>query len=223
VGSLTTHIGKCKEAYEEPVVLIHVEKSESVITSKSGITTKIENIVASVILNQKLDLDEIAFTIPNVQYDPGEFPGLVYRFKKPKTATLIFSTGKMVCTGAKSEKDVNRAVRKIMKSLNRAGFRTTSRPTITIQNIVASGDLGFPVDLERAAMTLENSMYEPEQFPGLVYRMRDPKSVVLIFGSGKIVITGAKWEGQVPKAARRVMDRLLELDLKGTWKVEEDG
>jgi len=202
---------------------LHVEKSESVITPKSRITTKIENIVASVILNQRLDLDEIAFTIPNVEYDPGHFPGLIYRLKKPKTATLVFSTGKMVCTGAKSEKDVKRAVRKIVRSLNKAGFRTTGRPTITMQNIVASGDLGVPVDLERAVMTLENTLYEPEQFPGLVYRMRDPKTVVLIFGSGKIVITGAKWEEQVPKVARRVMDRLLELDLMGTWEVEEDG
>jgi len=205
------------------VFLIHIEKSESVITPKSKVTTRIENIVASVILNQKLDLNEIAFTIPNVEYDPGNFPGLVYRLKKPKTATLVFSTGKMVCTGAKCEKDVKRAVRKIVKSLNKAGFRTTGRPAITIQNVVACGSLGVPVDLERAVMTLENSIYEPEQFPGLVYRMKDPKAVVLIFGSGKIVIAGAKCEEQVPKVAGRVMDRLLELDLIGTWEVDEDG
>ncbi|MFQ5832003.1 MAG: TATA-box-binding protein [Candidatus Thorarchaeota archaeon] len=186
-------------------------------------TTKIENIVASVILNQRLDLDEIAFTIPNVEYDPGGFPGLVYRLRKPKTATLIFSTGKMVCTGTKSEKEVKRAVRKIVKSLNKAGIRMRGRPAITIQNVVACGSLGVPVDLERAVMTLENSMYEPEQFPGLVYRLKDPKAVVLIFGSGKIVIVGAKCEEQVPKVARRVMDRLLELDLMWTRDVEEDG
>jgi len=207
----------------EAMALLHVEKSESVITPKSNVTTKVENIVASVILSQKLDLDEVASTIPNVEYDPSNFPGLIYRLKKPKTATLVFSTGKMVCTGAKTEKQVKGAVQKIVKSLDKAGFRTKGRPTITIENVVASGDLGFPVDLERAAMTLENCMYEPEQFPGLVYRMRDPKTVVLIFGSGKIVIAGAKWEEQVPTVARRVMDRLLELDLTGTWEVEEDG
>ena len=207
----------------EAMALLHVEKSESVITPKSNVTTKVENIVASVILSQKLDLDEVASTIPNVEYDPSNFPGLIYRLKKPKTATLVFSTGKMVCTGAKTEKQVKGAVQKIVKSLDKAGFMTKGRPTITIENIVASGDLGFPVDLERAAMTLENCMYEPEQFPGLVYRMRDPKTVVLIFGSGKIVIAGAKWEEQVPKVARRVRDRLLELNLMRTWEVEEDG
>jgi len=195
------------------VALLHVEKSEGLITPTTKVTTRIENIVASVVLNQRLDLAEIAFTIPIVQYDPGDFPGLVYRLKKPKTATLIFHTGKMVCTGAKCEKDVKRAVRKIVKSLNKAGIRMRGRPAITIQNVVACGDLGLPIDLERAVMTLENSIYEPEQFPGLVYRMKDPKTVVLIFGSGKIVITGAKCEDQVPKVARRVMDRLLELDL----------
>jgi len=199
------------------VALLHVEKSEGLITRTTKITTRIENIVASVVLNQRLDLDEIAFTIPNVEYDPGNFPGLVYRLKKPKTATLIFNTGKMVCTGAKSEKDVKGAVHKIVKSLDKAGFRMMGRPAITIQNVVATGDLGLPIDLERAVMTLKNSMYEPEQFPGLVYRMRDPKTVVLIFGSGKIVITGAKCEEQVPEVARRIMDRLLELDLMWTW------
>ncbi len=205
------------------MVLLHVERSESAITQKSKIMTRIENIVASVVLNQRLELDEIAARIPSVQYDPGEFPGLVYRLEKPKTATLIFHTGKMVCTGAKCEKDVKRAVSKIVKSLNKAGIRIRGRPAITIQNVVACGSLGVPVDLERAVMTLENSIYEPEQFPGLVYRMKDPKTVVLIFGSGKIVITGAKHEEQILEVARIVMDQLLELDLIGTWEVEEDG
>ncbi|MHA2143741.1 MAG: hypothetical protein ACXADD_19865 [Candidatus Thorarchaeota archaeon] len=134
-----------------------MRECQSVITPKK-ITTKIENIVASVVLNQRLDLDEIAAGMPNVQYDPGDFPGLVYRLEKPKTATLIFSTGNMVYTGAKSEKDVKRAVRKIVKSLNEAGFRMTGRPSIIIQNVVGCGSLGSPVDLERASMTLENSI-----------------------------------------------------------------
>lgn len=189
-----------------------VEKSESVITPKSKITTRIENVVASVILNQRVDLDEIAATMPNVEFDPERFPGLVYRLKKPKTATLIFSTGKMVCTGAKSVKESRRTVHEIVKRLNKAGIRITGRPEITIQNIVASGDLGFPVDLERLAMTLENSIYEPEQFPGLIHRMRKPKTVLLIFGSGKIVITGAKLEEHIPEAAMKVMNRVLDLE-----------
>jgi transcription initiation factor TFIID TATA-box-binding protein len=170
-------------------------------------------VVASVTLGQDIDLNEIVATIPDIEYHPEQFPGLVYRLKKPKTATLIFRTGKMVCTGGKSVKDAKRAVHKIVKNLNEAGIKITGKPEITIQNIVASGDIGMHIDLERAIATLENCMYEPEQFPGLIYRLRDPKTVVLVFGSGKIVITGAKLEEHVPEVAIKVRDRLLELDL----------
>ena len=175
--------------------------------------TKIQNVVASVTTGQSLDLDEIAATMPDVEYDPTQFPGLVYRLKKPKTATLIFRTGKMVCTGGKSAKETKRAVMKIVKNLNEAGIEITSKPKITIQNIVASGDLRFTVNLEKTSMVLENSLYEPEQFPGLIHRMKDPKTVILIFGSGKIVITGAKFQEQVPVAAKKVQERLFELEL----------
>ncbi len=175
--------------------------------------SKIENVVSSVTLNQSLDLDEIAATMPNVEFDPERFPGLVYRIKKPKTATLIFRTGKMVCTGAKSAKESRRAVHKIVKYLKEAGIKITGKPEIIIQNIVASASLGAQLNLELAAMTLENSLYEPEQFPGLIYRMKDPKVVVLLFGSGKLVITGAKFETQIPESALIVRNRLLELDI----------
>ncbi len=185
-------------------------------------STTIQNVVASVTTGQTFDLDEIAATMPNIEYDPTQFPGLVYRLKKPKTATLIFNTGKMVCTGGKSEKDSRRAVLKIVKGLNQAGIKVTGKPEITIQNIVASGDLGVTVNLEKTAMTLENSLYEPEQFPGLIHRMRDPKTVILIFGSGKIVITGAKFEDQVPEAANKIMGRLYELELLDMEKIEVD-
>ena len=149
--------------------------------------------------------------MPNVEFDPEQFPGLVYRLKAPKTATLVFRTGKMVCTGAKSEKESRRAVHRIVKNLKDAGIEVTSKPIITIQNIVASANLWAELNLELAAMKLENTLYEPEQFPGLIYRMRDPKVVILIFGSGKLVITGAKFEAQIPEAADKAMDRLLEL------------
>ncbi len=165
------------------------------------------------VLGQDIDLDEIVATIPDIEYHPEQFPGLVYRLKKPKTATLIFNTGKMVCTGGKSVKESTRAVHKIVKNLNEAGITIKAKPAITIQNIVASGDIGVNIDLEKAILILENSMYEPEQFPGLIYRLRKPKTVVLIFGSGKIVSTGAKFEEQVPEAAIIVRDRLMELDL----------
>jgi len=190
-----------------------VEETGEPAMPKPTPTTNIENVVASVVFNQSFDLDEIAATMPNVEFDPERFPGLVYRLKSPKTATLVFNTGKMVCTGAKSEKEARRAVHKIVKLVNEAGINMSRKPIITVQNIVASANLGAELNLELAAMRLENTLYEPEQFPGLIYRMRDPKVVILLFGSGKLVITGAKFEPQIQEAAEKAFDRLLELNV----------
>uniref|UniRef100_A0A7J3X7Z2 TATA-box-binding protein n=1 Tax=Thermofilum pendens TaxID=2269 RepID=A0A7J3X7Z2_THEPE len=139
-----------------------------------------------------------------------EFPGLVLRLVRPKTATLIFSSGKMVCTGAKSEAEVHKAVRSIIRLLKQHGIDIRNEPIIEIQNIVASANLRAGVDLEKAAFLLENAMYEPEQFPGLIYRMREPKVVLLIFSSGKVVCTGAKREEEVREAVMKVYQMLKE-------------
>jgi transcription initiation factor TFIID TATA-box-binding protein len=157
----------------------------------------IENVVASATLNQKVDLNAVVKGYPGVEYRPEQFPGLVFRLKRPKTATLIFSSGKMVCTGAKSEKESRRAVMKVVKELKKGGIIIISKPEMKIQNIVASASLGGMIDLEKAAYTLGRSMYEPEQFPGLIYRMEEPKVVILLFASGKLVCTGAKKEEDV--------------------------
>jgi transcription initiation factor TFIID TATA-box-binding protein len=164
---------------------------------KSKPTISIENVVASATLNQKVDLNAVVKGYPGVEYRPEQFPGLVFRLKRPKTATLIFSSGKMVCTGAKSEKEAKRAVMKVVKELKKGGIIIISKPELKIQNIVASASLGGMIDLEKAAYTLGRSMYEPEQFPGLIYRMETPKVVILLFASGKLVCTGAKKEEDV--------------------------
>ncbi len=142
-----------------------------------------------------------------------EFPGLVLRLNKPKTATLIFSSGKMVCTGAKSEAEVYKAVKNIIKILKSHGIKIRGEPIIEIQNIVASANLKAGVDLEEAAYMLENAMYEPEQFPGLIYRMDEPKVVLLIFSSGKIVCTGARKEEDVKLAVEKIYNILKELNV----------
>jgi transcription initiation factor TFIID TATA-box-binding protein len=164
----------------------------------------IENVVASATLNQKVDLNAVVKGYPGVEYRPEQFPGLVFRIKRPKTATLIFSSGKMVCTGAKSEKEARRAVMKVVKELKKGGIIIISKPELKIQNIVASASLGGMVDLEKAAYTLGRSMYEPEQFPGLIYRMEVPKVVILLFASGKLVCTGAKQEQDVYDAVQKL-------------------
>ena len=169
----------------------------------------VENVVASADVGQKMDLNEITRTFPDVEYHPDQFPGLVFRLKTPKTATLIFTSGKMVCTGAKSEELSRKAVKTVVQKLRKGGIKVKKDATVTIQNIVASINLGGRIHLEQAARTLPRSMYEPEQFPGLIHRMLDPKTVILIFASGKLVCTGAKKELDVYRSVH-ILHALLE-------------
>lgn len=175
------------------------------------LSAKVENIVSTVTLDQTLDLYAIERSIPGVEYNPEQFPGLVFRLDKPKVTALIFKSGKMVVTGAKSTDELIKAVKKIIKILRKHDMIITGRPKVQIQNIVASANLGVEVNLEKAAFLLENSMYEPEQFPGLIYRMDDPQVVLLIFSSGKMVVTGAKREEEIYDAVRKIYKKLDEL------------
>jgi transcription initiation factor TFIID TATA-box-binding protein len=173
----------------------------------------IVNVVASATLNQKINLIDILKVFRNVEYRPKQFPGLVFRLKRPKTATLIFSTGKMVCTGSKSEKQAISAIHKVVRELKDKGIVILNKPKIVIQNMVASANLHGKIDLEVAADVLENVMYEPEQFPGLIYRMKDPKTVLLLFASGKLVCTGAKSKEMVHESVAKVNGVLRDHDL----------
>ena len=173
----------------------------------------VQNIVASATLDHKVDLVSILKSFKNVEYQPKRFPGLVFRLKSPKTATLIFSSGKMVCTGAKSEKQARKAIEMIAVLLKERGIILLSKPKIEIVNVVATIDLGGRIDLEIADNILENVMYEPEQFPGLIYRMQDPKAVFLIFNSGKVVCVGAKHERQAHEAVEKLYNMLKEKKL----------
>ena len=173
----------------------------------------IENVVASATLRQNIDLNSVVKAFPNVEYRPEQFPGLVFRLKKPKTATLIFGSGKMVCTGAKSERQAKMAVRKVVRELKNNGIVIVGRPIIKVQNIVASASLGGRIDLEKSTYTLGRTMYEPEQFPGLIYRMEEPKVVILLFASGKLVCTGAKREEEVYESVTKLHDRLVREEL----------
>ena len=188
------------------------------MTPKSSVNLKnldvnVENVVATATLGQKIDLLAIMKVFRNVEYNPKKFPGLVFRLRKPKTTTLIFSTGKMVCTGAKSEKMARSAVEKVVGELKDNGIFILGKPETVIQNIVATANVHGNVDLEAAADILDNVMYEPEQFPGLIYRMRDPKVVILIFASGKLVCTGAKSAEMVDEAIMKLHGILDEYGL----------
>jgi transcription initiation factor TFIID TATA-box-binding protein len=180
---------------------------------KTKAVINIQNVVASVTLNQRIDLDAVVKSNLGVEYRPEQFPGLVFRIKRPKTATLIFSSGKMVCTGAKSEKEARRAVMIVIKQLKEGGILIINKPEFKVQNIVASASLSGKIDLEKAVGVLAKTMYEPEQFPGLIYRMDEPKVVLLLFASGNLVCTGAKKEQDVYDAVHKLHRSLEEQTL----------
>lgn len=177
----------------------------------------IQNVVASTSIGADLDLNAISAAFENAEYEPEQFPGLVFRVEKPKTAALIFRSGKVVCTGAKSIEAVDEAVNIVINALKAKGILgvQSNPPQITIQNIVATADLHAELNLNAIAvgLGLENVEYEPEQFPGLVYRLKDPKVVVLIFGSGKLVCTGARKAEDAERAVDKITAELSSLGL----------
>ena len=173
----------------------------------------IVNVVATATINQRLDLVDITKKFPGVEYRPELFPGAVFRLNNPKTATLLFSTGKMVCTGSKSKEMAVKAVNTVVQKLRKGGIKIKKNADVTVQNIVSSINLGGKVHLEQAARTLPRSMYEPEQFPGLIHRMLDPKTVILVFSSGKLVCVGARNEKDVHRAVHNLHSLLEEKNL----------
>ncbi len=188
--------------------------------SNNELDFKIENVVATVIMEipEKIILTKIARKFEDTEYNPERFPGLIMRIKDPKSTFLIFSTGKMVITGLRRADEASAGVKKVVKYIRKAGIEV-SNPEITIQNIVASGDLHTFIDLNLAAILMDNAMYEPEVFPGLIYRMKDPKTVFLIFSTGKIVCTGAKNKESVKEAVFKLNNVVREL---GVAKKNED-
>jgi len=172
---------------------------------------KIENVVGTVEveIKEKIDLNIIARKQVNAEYNPERFPGLVMRITEPKATFLIFSTGKMVVTGLRRADEAAPGVKKVMKKIRKAGIEVAN-PKITIQNIVASGDLHTNIDLNLAAVIMESVMYEPEVFPGLIYRMAEPKTVFLIFSTGRIVCTGAKNKEVVREAVLKLNREVRE-------------
>ncbi|MFA9427950.1 TATA-box-binding protein (plasmid) [Natronorubrum bangense] len=175
----------------------------------------IENVVASTGIGQELDLQSVAMDLEGADYDPEQFPGLVYRTQDPKSAALIFRSGKIVCTGAKSTDAVRESLDIVFDELRDLQIPVEDEPEIIVQNIVSSADLGRNLNLNAIAigLGLENIEYEPEQFPGLVYRLDEPEVVALLFGSGKLVITGGKQVEDARQAVDVIVKRLEDLGL----------
>ena len=191
---------------------------------KSNLT--VQNIVATTSLDKEISLSKLAKTQPNTEYNPETFPGLVLRVKKPKSAVLVFSSGNLVCTGVKSVSQVKEVIEQVIKQLRKINVRVTIKPKINVQNIVASGGIDLDLNLNTLSLELENTEYEPEQFPGLVYKLVQPTATFLLFSNGKLVCTGTKNKeqledsmNQLRKNIRAALKRLKE-NLKQT-KVEE--
>ena len=152
------------------------------------------------------DLPEKLHVIKN----PDTFPGVICKIPKPKTAMLIFRTGKIICSGARSQDHAEGATEKLIEILKLGGVEIVEQPVIEVQNIVASARMDFKVNLEMAALDCKGTEYEPEQFPGLVLRLTDPKTVMLIFKSGKVIITGAKTPEDAKRAAVATQKAIYE-------------
>ncbi len=169
-------------------------------------SAKIENIVASTTLAKSLDLNKVVLLLEAAEYEPEKFPGLIYRLKDMGTAILLFHSGKANCTGGKTLDDVKRSIDLVLKKLRDAGIDVYDEPEIKVQNIVSVFDLERDLNLTTVAvgLGLERVEYEPEQFPGLVYRLTDPKVVLLVFGSGKVVCTGATNREDIDRAVERL-------------------
>ena len=196
--------------------------------SKKETLLIIQNIVATTSLEEKVSLTKLARTQPNTEYNPDTFPGLVLRIKKPKSAVLVFSSGNLVCTGTKSVVQVKNVVQQVIKQLKKIGVNVTIKPKIKVQNIVASGALDLDLNLNTLALELENTEYEPEQFPGLVYKLKNPTATFLLFSNGKLVCTGTKSKMQLNdsiiqlnKNIRAALKRIKEME-KERKKVDDD-
>ncbi|CAN6323501.1 unnamed protein product [Urochloa humidicola] len=195
---------------EAPAMSAPEEPAVDLARHPSGLVPTLQNIVSTVNLDCKLDLQEIANRARNAEYNPKRFAAVIMRIRDPKTTALVFASGKMVCTGAKSEEHSRLAARKYARIVQKVGFQARFKD-FKIQNMVASCDVKFPIRLE--GLALASGMfahYEPEIFPGLIYRMADPKIVILVFVSGKVVLTGAKVREDLYTAFENIYPMLVQ-------------
>lgn len=185
------------------------------MVKKKGADLKVQNIVATSSLGKPVSLTKLARSRSNTEYNPEQFPGLVLRIKEPKSAVLVFSSGNLVCTGTKSVVQVKEVINQVIKQIGKIGVKITDTPKIKVQNIVASGNINVDLNLNILALELENTEYEPEQFPGLVYKLDEPTTTFLLFSNGKLVCTGTKSRkelneamGQLDKNIKEVLKRI---------------
>lgn len=177
---------------------------------KFEVIFKVVNVVASASLGQRINLNAVTEAFSNARFPSERFPGVVFRTRRPRTSTLIFSSGNIICTGGKSEAEARKAVQVVIRELSKERIIIPKETEVKINNIVVSGKLMRKVDLDLLSQ-LHGAMYEPEQFPALIYRLDKPRVAFLIFPSGKVVCAGSKSESEVEQAFRSLTQRLKAL------------
>lgn len=176
---------------------------------------KIQNIVSAGSIADAIDLEFIGNNIPGCSFSKKKFPGAVFHMQDPKSAALIFASGRVVLTGHHRTEDIPVALQNLLQILRNAGIPCRDNPHLKVTNIVCTYDIGFPLNLVRITMALmdhEQVEYEPEAFPGLVCRIPEPKIVFLLFSSGKIVITGGKIIDDIKTSLNILMEKLSVVD-----------
>ncbi|HZX34074.1 MAG TPA: TATA-box-binding protein [archaeon] len=174
----------------------------------------IVNIVASANLNTTIDLYNLAISIPSVEYEPEQFPGAILKLKEPKVSMLLFKNGKVICSGASSEKEIPLAIFKASKMIHeiQKSVKIQKNADYTVVNLVTTGNLNMNLDLFKTAMESDNVEYEPEQFPGAILRIHDPKLTLLLFKNGKLICAGAKNETLLKKGLRKAAKMIREIN-----------
>jgi len=167
---------------------------------------KIVNLVASSSLGASLDLYNLATAIPEVEYEPEQFPGAILKMDEPRVSLLLFKNGNIIISGASCEKDIKTAIKKATKIIGEVqkGVTLKERVSYKIVNLVATSNLNKQIDLFNAAVTLDNIEYEPEQFPGAIVRLFNPKLTMLLFKNGKLICAGAKSEEDIVKGLNKL-------------------
>ena len=153
---------------------------------------KVHNMILSTSVNRDIELEKLSLRLDKSEYEPEQFPGLVYRTNKPKSGILIFRSGRLNIVGVKNMREAREVFKQVVKILRINGFRVKKKSKLKVENIVASARIAKEIDLDKLGFDFKNTEYEPEQFPGLIYRMDEPKLVFLLFSSGRIVCVGAR-------------------------------
>ena len=190
------------------------EVLESTNGNTSSLTYTIQNIVVKSCLNIKENLDLLLLSekLKNAQYNKDRFPGLFTRFSHPKSTIIIFRNGKLILTGLKSFSHIDLILERLILRLNKIITINLKKGFIETQvvNIVVTADFEKTINLDAASVKLNNSIYEPEVFPGLSYNISTPvKAVFLIFSTGKVVLTGIRLEKDIEPVLAK-LGRLLK-------------